>query len=95
MNVSRDASSRSRSTGRSSASPRRPNGSSRGFSVHRVVTLGFAGNTEARGPAARPGTTTAAHCRPLAACTVVSVTALAPLGWPDSRPNSSASAAVR
>ena len=81
--------------GRSAASPRRPNGSSRGFSVHRVVTRGLAGNTCACGPSASPGTMTAAHCRPLAACTVASLTESVSPTRPASRPNSSSSAAAR
>ena len=46
-------------------------------------------------PPARPGTNTAGHCRPLAACTVSSLTESDSPTRPVSRPNSSCSAAVR
>ena len=84
------------SPGRSAASPRSLNGSSRGVVGPRVVdTRGLAGKTWRCGPPARPGTKTAAHCRPLAACTVASFTESVSPTWPASRPNSSVSAAAR
>ena len=74
VKASTEAGSRSRRDGRSAESPRRPNGSSRGLSVQRVDSRGRAGKTCDRSPAARPGTSTAAHCKPLDVCTVASLT---------------------
>ena len=93
--ASSEVGSRPRSSGRSPASPRRLNGISRALSVHRVEIRGRAGNTWDRSPSARPGTNTAGHCRPLAACTVSSLTESDSPTRPVSSPNSSCWAAVR
>ena len=58
-------------------------------------TWAWPGTPAPSGPADSPGTTTAAHCRPFDACTVARVTVSPSPTRPDSRPNSSSSAAVR
>ena len=95
LNSATESASSAVSAGRSAASPRSGNGISRGLRVHRVGALGRAGKTRDFSPAASPGTNTAGHCRPLAACTVSSFTVSDSPTRPVSRPNSSCCAAAR